>query len=110
MSELLQYVGGGFLVLGALFSALAALGMLRFPDVYTRLHAASKAGALGTGLIFIAVALVSFDLGIIVRALLGLLFILLVSPLAAHILARAALRAKTPVDQRTVINEYRSDD
>ena len=107
MSEGLQYVGGVFLVLGALFSALAALGMLRFPDIYTRLHAASKAGALGTGLVFIAIALVSFDFGIIVRALLGLLFILLVSPLAAHILARAALHAKTPVDQSTRINEYR---
>lgn len=94
------------MVLGALFSALAALGMLRFPDVYTRLHAASKAGALGTGLIFIAIALVSFDLSIIVRSLLGLLFILLASPLAAHILARAALRVKTPVHENTVINEY----
>lgn len=107
MSEILQYVGGAFLLLGALFSALAALGLLRFPDVYTRLHAASKAGALGTGLVFIAIALVSFDFGIIVRALLGLLFILLVSPLAAHILARAALRAKTPIHKSTHINKYR---
>jgi multicomponent Na+:H+ antiporter subunit G len=107
MSEILQYVGGVFLLLGALFSALAALGMLRFPDVYTRLHAASKAGALGTGLVFIAIALVSFDFGIIVRALLGLLFILLVSPLAAHILARAALRTKTPIHRGNHISKHR---
>lgn len=109
MSEMLQYAGGVFLLLGALFSALAALGILRLPDIYTRLHAASKAGAFGTGLVFIGIALVSFDLSIIVRSLLGLLFILLVSPLAAHMLARAALRGGTAVHRDTHINEYRDE-
>ena len=50
------YVGGVVLVLGAVFTLLAAVGVVRLPDLYTRMHAASKAGAVGGGLILIAVA------------------------------------------------------
>ena len=52
----MTYVAAGLLLIGSLLSAMAALGILRFPDVYTRLHAASKAGPLGAGLILLAVA------------------------------------------------------
>ena len=110
IAEIFQYVGGAVLVLGALFSALGALGMLRFPEIYTRLHAASLAGALGTGLVFIAIALVSFNTGVIFRSLFGLIFILVVSPLTAHILARSALRARVPLSEISSTNEFHEDD
>lgn len=86
-------LGSLLVVLGALLTALAALGILRFPDVYTRLHAASKAGPLGAGLILLGAGLASADWAIFVRALVGFLFLIATSPVSAHLLARAALRA-----------------
>lgn len=104
----MAYAAGVLMLIGALFSALAALGMLRFPDIYTRLHAASKAGPVGAGLILLGVAVASGDLGIALRALLGLAFLLITAPLSAHLLARAALRGGTTPDVTTAVNEYDS--
>ena len=52
-------VGTILIVIGAALSALGAIGVLRFPDVYTRLHAASKAGAPGVGLILLGMGIVN---------------------------------------------------
>jgi len=93
-------------LIGSLFCALAALGLLRFPDVYTRLHAASKAGPLGAGLILLGAGFASAEPMLLVRAILGLVFLLLTAPVAAHLLARAALRAHTPPASITSINQY----
>lgn len=88
-----QYIGAALVVLGALFGALAGLGVLRLPDLYTRMHAASKAGAVGAGLALLAVAVVGLDGSVALRAVLGILFLLLTTPISAHLLARAAYHA-----------------
>ena len=90
MSDVLGYIAGAVVLAGSAFSLLAALGVLRLPDVYTRLHAASKAGVVGAGLIFAAVAVAAADLPIAVRAIFGIFFLLLTTPVSAHLLARAA--------------------
>ena len=90
MAEIADYIAALLVVLGAGFSLIAAVGVLRLPDLYTRLHAASKAGAIGAGLIFLAVAVASLDGAVILRALLGIVFQLLSTPVSAHLLARAA--------------------
>jgi multicomponent Na+:H+ antiporter subunit G len=77
--------------LGAVFSLLAALGVLRFPDALTRMHAASKAGSLGAGFLFLAAAL-HVGGGVSLRAIVGILFILATAPLSAHLLGRAIVR------------------
>jgi multicomponent Na+:H+ antiporter subunit G len=89
----LQYLAALTMLIGAVFGLLAAIGIVRLPDLYTRLHAASKAGVVGTGLILIAVALISTDASVILRAILGIIFLLLSTPIAAHLLARAAHKA-----------------
>ncbi len=100
-----QYFSGFLMLAGALFCLLAAVGLLRLPDVYTRMHAASKAGTMGTGLLLTAIALVAFDGAIILRAIAGFVFLLLTAPVAAHLLARAAfLTGHKPTDL-TTINE-----
>jgi multicomponent Na+:H+ antiporter subunit G len=86
------YAAAILILVGATLCAIAALGILRLPDVYTRLHAASKAGPLGAGLILVGVGLSAADAGIIIRCVLGLLFLVLTSPVSAHLLARAALK------------------
>lgn len=82
------YLAAALLLAGSLLAAIAALGILRFPDVYTRLHAASKAGPLGAGLILLAVACMAGDWAIAVRCVLGFVFLILTSPVSAHLLAR----------------------
>jgi multicomponent Na+:H+ antiporter subunit G len=102
----MSIVAAILLLIGSAFCAIAALGILRFPDVYTRLHAASKAGPLGAGLILVAVAFASGDWAIAVRCVLGLAFLILTSPVSAHLLARAALQSGVQPDTRTSIDEY----
>lgn len=103
--DLVQYTAGFLLLAGATFGALAGLGMLRLPDLYTRMHAASKAGAVGSGFILLAVALAGFDGPVALRALLGILFVLLTTPLAAHLLARAAYQAGVMPSPNTNLSE-----
>ncbi|MDM9627100.1 monovalent cation/H(+) antiporter subunit G [Rhizobium sp. S152] len=78
------------IVAGALFALVAALGLLRLPDLYTRMHAASKAGTVGSGLLLIAAGIASGEVAVLVRAVAGFVFFLLTAPVAAHLLARAA--------------------
>lgn len=99
--DALYYLAGGIILLGTGFSLLAAIGIVRLPDLYTRMHAASKAGTLGSGLILIALALVSFDAAVVLRAIVAIVFLIMTAPVAAHLLARAAYlsgeRSKTEV-------------
>jgi multicomponent Na+:H+ antiporter subunit G len=105
IQEALQYLSAIVVVLGGLFGLLAAIGIVRLPDLYTRLHAASKAGAVGAGLILIAVALISTDGAVALRAVLGIIFLLLSTPIAAHLLARAAYEAGEKPTPSTTIEE-----
>ncbi len=93
ITGLLQYVAAALMLTGAVFSLLAAVGVLRLPDLYTRMHAASKAGVVGAGLVLLAVAIESGDGSVVIRAVLGILFLLLSTPVGAHLLAKAAFRA-----------------
>lgn len=108
LADALRYLAALAIIVGALFSALAALGMLRLPDLYTRMHAASKAGVVGAGLILLAVALVSLDAAVILRAVLGIVFLLLTTPVSAHLLARAAYSAGTKPMPGTNIDDGQS--
>ena len=83
-------------LLGALFVVIASLGLLRLPDLYTRMHASTKPATLGVSFIVAALALDSGELGIAVRAVLIVLFFLATAPVAAHRLGHAAYRAGVP--------------
>jgi multicomponent Na+:H+ antiporter subunit G len=78
------------LLSGSMFAFVAALGILRLPDLYTRMHAASKAGTVGSGLLLFAAGIESGEVAVFVRALAGFVFFILTAPVAAHLLARAA--------------------
>lgn len=78
------------LLLGALSMLLAAVGLLRFPDFYTRAHAGTKAASLGAGLILLGAVLQIDDPDIVVRVWLTIFFVFLTIPVAGHLLGRAA--------------------
>jgi multicomponent Na+:H+ antiporter subunit G len=81
------------LVSGGLFGLLAALGMCRLPDTIIRMHATTKAGTLGCGLILLAVGLFFDDTATSLRALAAFCFLMLTAPVAAHLMGRAAYRS-----------------
>lgn len=84
---------GSLLLIGSAFALVAAIGLLRLPDLYTRMHAASKAGTLGSGLVLVALAIFTDDTAIATRAIAAIVFFLLTAPLSAHLLAKAAYAA-----------------
>ncbi len=108
MSEL---IGSVLVLLGAAFAAVAGLGVLRFGDVFLRMHAATKAGTLGVGLLAIAAAVMMPADTVIARTVLVIAFLLLTAPVAAHLVGRAAWRNGTPltggVDGKDVVDEWR---
>ncbi len=89
-AAILDIVVGLLILVGSAFSLVAALGLLRLPDLYTRMHAASKAGTLGSGILLLAIVVDSQEVAVATRAIAGIIFFLLTAPLAAHLLARAA--------------------
>lgn len=78
------------IVIGSLFVLTASIGLVRLPDLYTRMHAASKAGTLGSCVMLIALAVQADDGAVAARALAGVVFFLLTAPISAHLLAKAA--------------------
>lgn len=90
------------LILGSIFMFLAAVGILRLPDLPTRMHASTKAGSLGAGLTIIAVAFVMPELPVIARAIATVVFLLLTAPVAAHVIGRAGYFMGVPLWEGTV--------
>jgi len=89
---LLQYLGLFIAGVGLFFFIAGTAGLLRFPDIYTRLHAVTKADALGLGLVCIGVALYWGDWMILLKLLLIWMLILAASALLSHLIAALALR------------------
>lgn len=104
---MVEIVTGILLLLGAGFAFLAGVGLVRMKDVYIRMHAATKAGTLGPGLILIAVAVYFGDADIVLRAVLAFVFLLITAPVAAHMIARAAYRTGVPLWEKSVVDEWR---
>ena len=94
------------LLLGSLLALLAAIGVWRFPDTFSRMQASSKASTLGLACLLAGTALQLPDLAVIVRLGSIAAFIMLTAPLSAHVVARVALRRGTPLWEGTVLNEY----
>lgn len=82
------------LVAGGIFVLISTIGMLRFPDFFTRLHAASITDTLGALLVLAGLGLQAGLSLVTVKLLLILFFILFTTPTAAHALAKAAMHAK----------------
>jgi len=86
----MSWITQTLLLLGSISMLLAAVGLLRFPDFYTRAHAGTKAASLGAGLILIAAVLPLSNTDIAVRVWLTIFFVFLTVPVAGHLLGRAA--------------------
>jgi len=100
MTTVYLIVASVLIVGGIFFMLVAALGILRMPDLLTRMHAATKAGTLGAGMLLLAVAFFYQDLGLTARALATIVFLLLTAPVAAHAIGRAGYFSGVALDTR----------
>jgi multicomponent Na+:H+ antiporter subunit G len=97
----------GFMAIGALFTLLAAVGIVRLPDLFTRMQASTKSATLGVACMMIA-ALVHFgDLAVSARALLIVGALFLTAPVAAHAIGRAAYRRGVELWAGTIFDDLR---
>ncbi len=106
MGSLRDWITAIILVSGGFFLFVASLGVLRLPDVIIRMHALTKAGALGAGLVFAASAIHFADPASIAISLLAIIFLLATAPVAAHAIARAAYRLGVPLWEGTHLDEW----
>ena len=98
-------IASALLLVGSLFCLVAAVGMLRLPDTIIRIHAATKAGTLGTGCILAAEAVIAGELGTTLKTLAVIVFLLLTAPVAAHLIGRAAYHRGIQLFEKTWIDE-----
>ncbi|PIP58514.1 MAG: Na+/H+ antiporter subunit G [Verrucomicrobia bacterium CG_4_10_14_3_um_filter_43_23] len=94
-------------LLGASFMLLAAIGLLRMPDFFTRMHAATKAPSLGASLLLVAAAIHFSEIGITTRAFAIIFFIFLTTPVAAHLIGRTAYLLRIPMSAHTVLDQWK---
>ncbi|MDI6402080.1 monovalent cation/H(+) antiporter subunit G [Balneolaceae bacterium ANBcel3] len=102
-----EVIAGVLLLAGGFFVLIAAIGVLRLPDILMRMHASTKAGTLGAGMILLAVAFTYGEIGIVSRAIATIFFILMTAPVAAHAIGRAAYRYGITFWKGTVIDELK---
>jgi multicomponent Na+:H+ antiporter subunit G len=93
MALLLDFISLALLIGGVFLGISGAIGVIRFPDFYTRLHAAGVTDTLSAGMILSALMVQAGFSLISVKLLFILLFLWYTSPVASHALARAAVRA-----------------
>lgn len=92
-----------FLLAGSLFTLVGAVGLVRLPDFFTRLHSPTKATTLGVGGLLVASMLffAAGKEGISLHEVLITLFLFITAPVSAHMLAKAAMQQKLPIDPAT---------
>ncbi len=95
------------LLLGGAFMLLGAVGVVRMPDVFSRMQTTTKSMTLGSVCLLLAVVLYFDQLGVGIRAVLVMAFYFLTAPVAAHMIGRAAYVTGEPMWEGTLVDELR---
>lgn len=97
---MMTMIASAFLLAGAVFALIAAIGVVRMPDLYCRTHAATKAGAFGVSLMLVGLVFVAPDVRVIFQSVMIIGFFYLTAPIAAHMIGRIALQRKAAMWRR----------
>ncbi|AZK46424.1 Na+/H+ antiporter subunit G [Paenibacillus lentus] len=102
-----EFVGATLILIGSIISVISAIGIIRFPDVYTRSHAATKSSTLAVLLTLIGTFLYIWfsDAYISVRVILGIVFVFITAPVSGHLIIRAAYRSNVKLSDSTIEDE-----
>ena len=106
MSDIIGLV---FIGVGLAFDLVGCLGLVRLPDVYNRLQAATKCVTIGTCSILFGTFIIVGFTAAGMKSLLCIVFLILTSPVAAHAIARAAHRSGIKLCKESVIDKYADD-
>lgn len=106
---MIDIIGSIFISIGFTFDVFGCVGLVRLPDVYTRLQAATKCVTLGTCSILFGTFLIVGLTAAGLKALLCMVFLILTSPVAAHAIARGAHRAGVKLWKGSVVDRYLED-
>ena len=101
-----EAIGIAIVCVGLLFDLFGCVGLVRLPDVYTRLQAATKCVTLGTCLILAGVFIYSGFSPTGVKALIAAVFVLVTSPTGAHAIARGAYKSGVRLEEPVVVDRY----
>ena len=101
-----ETIGLILIIIGVLFDLFGCIGLVRLPDIYNRLQAATKCVTLGTCMILIGLFVIMGFGSAGIRAILCAVFVLFTSPVAAHVLARAAHKSGIKLWDGSVVDKY----
>jgi len=108
-----KFIGEIFLLMGSFSLFVAAIGLLRMPDVYNRVQTGTKASTLGAIMSFIGIGLLAVDhwdeTNWIGRVIVLIVFIFLTNPVSSHVLMRAAYAMKIPLSKITTVDKLKED-
>jgi multicomponent Na+:H+ antiporter subunit G len=102
-----EVLSAALMLAGALVAVIAAIGLHRLPDVYARMHVATKPATLGITLCLTGAALQADSTSTATKLVLAIVFQLVTTPAAGHLLGRAAHAARAPVSEYTFVDELR---
>ena len=102
-------IGTVIISIGILFDVFGCIGLLRLPDVYNRLQAATKCVTLGTCLILVGTLLICGSPSVAAKCVICIVFIVITSPTGAHALARGAYISGIKLWDRSVVDMYAED-
>jgi multicomponent Na+:H+ antiporter subunit G len=109
-NEIFEWIGASIILLGSIISVISAIGIIRFHDVYSRAHAATKTTTLAV-LITLLGVFIYLWLGqgyMSVRLMLGIIFVFITAPVSGHLVLRAAYRANIKMADETLDDELRA--
>lgn len=104
-----ETIGMFFIILGLVFDFFGCVGLIRLPDVYNRLQAATKCVTLGTCSVLFGLFLFKGFSAAGIKALLCIIFLILTAPVAAHALSRAAHISGVKLWDKSVCDKYEED-
>ena len=104
---IIEIIVSVLIVCASVFMMLAAIGIVKFPDLPTRMHATTKSAVLAICLIMVAVALYFAQTEITARVIAIIAFVLITAPVAAHAIGRAAYFAGVPLWPGTIKDELK---
>lgn len=108
IQEILEIVGAIFTLIGAIFLLLGSIGLIRMPDVYTRIQAGTKASTMGAMMSLFGIGLI--HLNWIGKIILIIISILITNPVSSHLLARAAHFIGVPLTRKSVMDKLKEDE
>jgi multicomponent Na+:H+ antiporter subunit G len=100
-------IGSWLMLIGATFMLVAALGVVRMPDLFSRMHSSTKSATLGVGFLMLGAALHFGDIAVAARALAVVVFLFMTAPVAAHMIGRAAYLSGVPLWKGTLSDDLK---